>query len=60
MEIQIPVLSGGVASTWIKVDLGDSQIHHCYTIIVNWPAFGKGALQNSTRERRMFPRHQEQ
>ena len=27
---------------------------------VGWPAFGKGALQNSTRERHMSPRHPQQ
>ena len=27
---------------------------------INSPAFGKSALQNSTRERHMFPRHPQQ
>ena len=30
------------------------------TRVADWPAFGKGALQSSTRERRMSLRHPHQ
>ena len=63
LEIQIPASFAGVAWTWIKVDR--MEILKLATVTstrkpINWSAFGKSALQNSTRERHMSPRHPQQ